>query len=27
VEPGSWPETVEPVSDDYRGVAFLGPLG
>lgn len=25
-EPGRWPETLEPLSDDYAGEVYLGPL-
>jgi catechol 2,3-dioxygenase-like lactoylglutathione lyase family enzyme len=27
VEPGVWPEALEPLSDTYEGEVFLGPLG
>jgi catechol 2,3-dioxygenase-like lactoylglutathione lyase family enzyme len=27
VEPGVWPETIEPMPDVYEGEAFLGPWG
>jgi catechol 2,3-dioxygenase-like lactoylglutathione lyase family enzyme len=27
VEPGVWPEALEPLSDTYHGEPFLGPLG
>jgi hypothetical protein len=27
VEPGVWPETLEPMSDTYGGETFWGPLG
>ena len=27
VEPGVWPETLDPMSDTYDGETFWGPLG
>ena len=27
VEPGVWPDSVEPMSDSYTGEVFMGPLG
>jgi hypothetical protein len=27
IEPGVWPEVLEPMSDTYGGETFWGPLG